>query len=603
MPKPRKSCVESLESRTLFALTTLGPEFRVNTTTAGNQFAPAVATDLAGDSVVVWVSPDADRAGTDIYAQRYAANGTPVGGEFRVNTITAGTQSQPDVAMDDAGDFTIVWTSDNVPGGSGRDVVARSFNPDGSSRTASDTLVNQTVAGDQESPSVASDSSGNFEVAWDSDSSDGNDYDIFVRPFRLSAAPSGNEVRFNTSTPGPQTDPSIDMNANGNFVVVWSSAVSASSTDYDIYERRVVSAVVENPVLVSDDASTDYQILPSVAITGDNRLVVVWSSYGGDGSNFGIKARTYSSSGTPNAIFNVNTFTTGQQTHAAVDASAAGEFTVVWDSDAQDGSQRGIYRQSYTFAGTPVGGETRVNSTTGNDESFPAISLNADGDAVVVWQDGSTAINGNGADGSGYGVFAQRFGHPPTVTAATFNYLNGQSLTFNFSEDVSASFTAADLQLVNTSTNTTVPTTNIHVTANSGTSFTVAFTGTLANGNYAATLLSSGVTDASGTPLDGNGDGVAGDNFTLSFFVLTGDINRDRKVDILDLGILSTHWQQSGQNYSTGDLNGDGVVDIVDLGLLSTNWQQTVPAPVVAIASPPIVIVPTKKVVTKVMTL
>lgn len=53
-----------------------------------------------------------------------------------------------------------------------------------------------------------------------------------------------------------------------------------------------------------------------------------------------------------------------------------------------------------------------------------------------------------------------------------------------------------------------------------------------------------------------------------------GDANLDGKVDIVDLGILSSHWQTSSSaDWSEGDFNGDGKVDIVDLGLLSTHWQ------------------------------
>ena len=51
------------------------------------------------------------------------------------------------------------------------------------------------------------------------------------------------------------------------------------------------------------------------------------------------------------------------------------------------------------------------------------------------------------------------------------------------------------------------------------------------------------------------------------------DINEDNLIDISDVGIMMTHWQE---NYSPADLNnsgdGDGVVDISDFGILMTNW-------------------------------
>src|SRR5688500_15253514 len=77
---------ESLECRTLLSATPIGPEFRANTYTAGDQSGGAVATDAAGNSVVVWGSALQDGSGTGVYAQRFDAAGAPVGGEFRVNT-------------------------------------------------------------------------------------------------------------------------------------------------------------------------------------------------------------------------------------------------------------------------------------------------------------------------------------------------------------------------------------------------------------------------------------------------------------------------------------------------------------------------------------
>lgn len=66
---------------------------------------------------------------------------------------------------------------------------------------------------------------------------------------------------------------------------------------------------------------------------------------------------------------------------------------------------------------------------------------------------------------------------------------------------------------------------------------------------------------------------------TLDFFSLAGDANRDRVVDITDLGILATNWQGTNKSFNEGDFNYDGTVDITDLGILATNWQKALPAP------------------------
>jgi len=64
----------------------------------------------------------------------------------------------------------------------------------------------------------------------------------------------------------------------------------------------------------------------------------------------------------------------------------------------------------------------------------------------------------------------------------------------------------------------------------------------LPDGRYTATLLASGVSDAAGNPLDGNGDGIAGDNVVGSFLFLLGDANHDGAVNFIDLVALAQNY-------------------------------------------------------------
>jgi hypothetical protein len=79
----------------------------VNTYTTAAQYAPAVAIDPAGNFVVAWASDDP--VSTEIFGQRYASSGAPLGSQFQVNAITTGSQYLPAVAVDPAGNFVVVW--------------------------------------------------------------------------------------------------------------------------------------------------------------------------------------------------------------------------------------------------------------------------------------------------------------------------------------------------------------------------------------------------------------------------------------------------------------------------------------------------------------
>jgi hypothetical protein len=51
----------------------------------------------------------------------------------------------------------------------------------------------------------------------------------------------------------------------------------------------------------------------------------------------------------------------------------------------------------------------------------------------------------------------------------------------------------------------------------------------------------------------------------------SSDLNGDGRVDVTDLSILLSHWQQTGTGV-IGDINNDGKVDILDLSLLLAKW-------------------------------
>lgn len=50
------------------------------------------------------------------------------------------------------------------------------------------------------------------------------------------------------------------------------------------------------------------------------------------------------------------------------------------------------------------------------------------------------------------------------------------------------------------------------------------------------------------------------------------DFNNDGTVNITDLSILASHWNQTGLTQSQGDANGDGAANIIDLSILATQW-------------------------------
>jgi autotransporter-associated beta strand protein len=62
-------------------------------------------------------------------------------------------------------------------------------------------------------------------------------------------------------------------------------------------------------------------------------------------------------------------------------------------------------------------------------------------------------------------------------------------------------------------------------------------------------------------------------------YTYAGDANLDGAVDIRDLYALATHYNTSGDVWTSGDFNYDGVTNVKDLTALAINWQAGVNAP------------------------
>lgn len=50
--------------------------------------------------------------GDDVFARRYDASGTPVGGDLQANSCTTGYQDTPAVHATSTGEFVVVWKDD-----------------------------------------------------------------------------------------------------------------------------------------------------------------------------------------------------------------------------------------------------------------------------------------------------------------------------------------------------------------------------------------------------------------------------------------------------------------------------------------------------------
>lgn len=382
----------------------------------------AVASNANGDYVLVWVDYALDGYYGDIRAQRFDRFGQKQGNEFYVNSYQTGVQITPDVAMDDFGNFVITWAgqgigADKVVEDSG--IFARVYNSTGVA-LGDQFRVNNYRIGKQITPAVAMNSTGNFIVTWSGQGSTSELSGVYGHLFDALGQSKSSDFQINTYTDGGQTTPDVAADANGNFVVVWTSnGKIQDGSSSGVYGRRYNAAgTALSSEFRVNNYTTNSQFDPAVAMDADGDFVVAYTSLLQDGSGYGVYARRYNKAGT--AVDNeviVNQTTANSQMEPAVAMDDSGKYIVSWTTYGQDNydklgyqdsipEDKGIYARIFNADGTSYKydlngdgtaeamGEFRVNATTTGDQTFSAVTMDADGDLVVAWQGPDESLEG-----------------------------------------------------------------------------------------------------------------------------------------------------------------------------------------------------------------
>ncbi|MCS7033605.1 MAG: S8 family serine peptidase [Phycisphaerae bacterium] len=163
----------------------------------------------------------------------------------------------------------------------------------------------------------------------------------------------------------------------------------------------------------------------------------------------------------------------------------------------------------------------------------------------------------------------------PSVLASEFTFETAQLIDFVFNEDLSATLTPSALSLQNLTTQTTIPPAQLSVVfevlfSRGRFGYTGSANGVLPDGNYRATIAAGAISDPYGnTNLNPS---------VLNFFVLGGDANRDRTVDLTDFGILAANFN-SFATFSGGDFDYNGSAGLGDFSILAANFNTSLPMP------------------------
>ncbi|MCR6500860.1 putative Ig domain-containing protein [Shinella sp. CPCC 101442] len=346
-----------------------GSETQVNSYTLYSQYDPQITALSDGGWVVTWVSIGQDGPSSGVYQQAYQADGTPQGGETQVNSYTSGDQYDPRITALSDGGWVVTWVSIGQDG-SGSGVYQQAYHADGTPQ-GGETRVNSPAFSGQYHPEITALSDGGWVVTWESNGQDGSGYGVYQQAYHADGTPQGCETQVNSYTSGNQYRPRITALSDGGWVVTWTSN-GQDGSGYGVYQQAYqADGSPQGGETQVNSYTTHNQADPQITALSDGGWVVTWVSYGQDGSGSGVYQQAYQADGTPHGSeTQVNSYTAGIQYDPRITALSNGGWVVTWTSNRQDGSQLGVYQRTFWLNDGPTVESRIADQPATEDKSF-----------------------------------------------------------------------------------------------------------------------------------------------------------------------------------------------------------------------------------------
>jgi Ca2+-binding RTX toxin-like protein len=381
-----------------------------STTSAKNYKNPNVAMDDMGNFLVTW--QEVDEGDAQEMGQRFNS-----AGELQTSGILTFSSNSSfqgiDVAMDADGDFAITQ-SINGPGSTG---IVQRYKSTAEFQGGSITLE---CSSSHSAPTIAMDADGDFVVAYKNSSSSYSGGSYTVKRYNSAGVEQGNAIVLGDNSTVYVNSTDVAIESDGDFVVAWSERV-ANGSQSDIYVQRYSKDGMKVGDRLMIDSATENGYAPQVATDDAGNFVVTWKISTEDGES--ATARRFDSKTmTLGEAFTVST--SGNSVDGLdVAMDNDGDFAIAWKESAAPSSR--LLVKGFNAAGQARGEALEIDAAgqigiCSNLSEF-AIAMDADNDFVVTWGRSDVDTSGDKSERTS-SIFAQRFQIPsaptPTPTPA-----------------------------------------------------------------------------------------------------------------------------------------------------------------------------------------
>lgn len=246
----------------------LGASFLVNDDCCSNpHHNPRVAVDADGDFVIVWY----DKRSNDynIYMKLYDADGNPRDSDQMVNEVSSARQVYPDVSCDAYGNFVVAWTDyRNGVYPDDPDIYGQRFLADGTKDGDNFKVNDDTDEASQIEPAVAMDFFGNSVITWTDDRN--GDSDIYAQYYNQNGVETGENYKVN-SDDGTYRQSASHITMDG--ISIYYTWTDERSGNFDIYARVTdygSPGILINPAGLSFEGYYGQEIEETRSVSIDN---------------------------------------------------------------------------------------------------------------------------------------------------------------------------------------------------------------------------------------------------------------------------------------------------------------------------------------------
>ena len=335
------------------------------------QVKSAIALDSGGTAMIAW-EDNGNGMYTVVNAQRIDTAGNKLGGEIAVSSGTT-NQSDVEIAANPSHRFMITWT-DHI---TSSDIVVHALMVDSSGSKYGSEFSVDTISTDQQHSAVAADPAGNFVVVWEDYR--GTHSEIYAQRFSGGGVKLGGEIAVTSASSADQFTPSVATDSGGNFIITW---VDTSTGKWSLVAQRFDSTGNKIGGKIGVTAPGDVGNMPAIAVDTRDGFVIVYERYNLT-NDWDIFAKKYDSSGSQVGGEVTVVIASGAQMFPRIVCDSIDGYTIVWQ-DGRHPSNCDILAQAYDSAGMANGDPIQVSTDTGN-QLRPGTAIDSRDGMIFAW--------------------------------------------------------------------------------------------------------------------------------------------------------------------------------------------------------------------------